>query len=99
MADPDNIYPNNNMPGSSFRLPHETGFEVSDFFEFNDWIEEDPAFSPVNSQNTSCTPNEMMVSSTGISISSNNNFHEGTINSKAIHTHTQLSSCMYMHVK
>ncbi|KAL8498915.1 hypothetical protein ACS0TY_022035 [Phlomoides rotata] len=85
MADANNIHHNNNMPGSSFRLPHETSFEVSDFFEFNDWIEEDPAFSPVspadyNPQNPSYAPSELMANSTGISISSNNNSFQGTIN-------------------
>ncbi|KAI3454167.1 hypothetical protein Pfo_010830 [Paulownia fortunei] len=85
----DDNYPNTNMPGASFgsqdapmSTPHETNFEVSDFFEFHDWIEEDPAFSSFsagyNPQNPNYTPNEIVVNSSGISSSSS--FHEGTIN-------------------
>ncbi|KAH6790828.1 WRKY DNA-binding protein 50 [Perilla frutescens var. frutescens] len=57
----DDSYSNTNYkPGSSFNEP---GFEVSDFFEFNDWIEEDSSFSSplsaasYNPQSFSYTPN------------------------------------------
>ncbi|KAK6118326.1 hypothetical protein DH2020_036745 [Rehmannia glutinosa] len=63
-------------------IQNDTNFEISDFFEFNDWIEEDPAFSSIsagyNHQNPNYTPNEITVNTSGISNSSN--FHEGTIN-------------------
>ncbi|KAL0297191.1 UNVERIFIED_CONTAM: putative WRKY transcription factor 50 [Sesamum radiatum] len=87
MADYD---PNSNMLGDSFgsehdapvvAAPHDINFQVSDFFEFSDWIEENPAFSSIpagyNSQNPNYTPNEIVANSTGISSSS---FSEGTIN-------------------
>ncbi|KAH6792394.1 WRKY DNA-binding protein 50 [Perilla frutescens var. hirtella] len=76
----DDSYSNtNNRPGSSFNEP---GFEVSDFFEFNDWIEEDSSFSSplsaasYNPQSFIYTPNAV---SSGISSSSSSSFLEGAI--------------------
>ncbi|XP_011100937.1 probable WRKY transcription factor 50 [Sesamum indicum] len=88
MADYD---PNTNMPGDGFgsehdapvAAPHDINFQVSDFFEFSDWIEENPAFSSIpagyNSQNPNYTPHVIVANSTGIS-SSSSSFSEGTIN-------------------
>lgn len=80
MAD-DLTYPNANKLGSSaFGLPNEPGFEVSDFFEFKDWVEEDPSFSSplsgasYNPQSFSYTPNA------GSSAISSSSFLEGAIN-------------------
>ncbi|XP_057776183.1 probable WRKY transcription factor 50 isoform X1 [Salvia miltiorrhiza] len=79
MAD-DHSYPI--KPGSSLGQAHEPGFEVSDFFEFNDWIEEAPSFSSplsaasYDSQNPSYTPN---AGSSWSSSSSSSSFLEGAI--------------------
>ncbi|GFP91381.1 probable WRKY transcription factor 50 [Phtheirospermum japonicum] len=79
--------------------PNETSFEVSDFFEFNDWIEEDPMFSSMpagyndnnnNNNNPQMNQNymqsDMAVNSSGISNISD--LHEGTI----IHRDSRIGS-------
>ncbi|XP_041993354.1 probable WRKY transcription factor 43 [Salvia splendens] len=74
IMDEDRSDPNNTIrPGSS---PHEPGFEVSDFFEFNDWIEEVPPFSSPLSA-VCYDPQNMSYSS---AISSSSSFLEGAIN-------------------
>ncbi|KAL8054402.1 hypothetical protein ABFS82_05G137300 [Erythranthe guttata] len=69
-------------------LPYETDFEVSDFLEFNDWIEEGPplSFSSISAdynipQNPNYASNEIMMNSgaSGISSSSSSSIHEGNI--------------------
>ncbi|KAL3633541.1 WRKY transcription factor [Castilleja foliolosa] len=73
--------------------PNETSFDVSDFFEFNNWVEEeDPMFTSMpagyyninnnnnnsnNDNNTRMNQNDMAVYSNGIN--NNSNMHEGTI--------------------
>ncbi|KAL1557289.1 WRKY transcription factor [Salvia divinorum] len=73
----DRSFPDNTMrPGSSLSPAHEPGFEISDFFEFNDWIEEIPPFSSPLS--AACyDPQNLSYTS---SISSNSSFLEGAIN-------------------
>ncbi|KAG6417080.1 hypothetical protein SASPL_119230 [Salvia splendens] len=77
--DEDRSDPNNTIrPGSSL---HEPGFEVSDFFEFNDWIEEVPQFSSPLS--AACYDPQNMSYSSAISSSSSSSsssFLEGAIN-------------------
>ncbi|XP_047952737.1 probable WRKY transcription factor 51 [Salvia hispanica] len=66
---------NNTIRPGSFPSPARPGFEVSDFFEFNDWIEGVPRSLPspaacYDSQNMSYTS----------AISSSSSFLEGAIN-------------------
>ncbi|XP_042068210.1 probable WRKY transcription factor 43 [Salvia splendens] len=79
IMDEDRSDPNNTIrPGSSL---HEPGFEVSDFFEFNDWIEEVPQFSSPLS--AACYDPQNMSYSSAISSSSSSSsssFLEGAIN-------------------
>ncbi|CAA3001724.1 probable WRKY transcription factor 50 isoform X2 [Olea europaea var. sylvestris] len=68
----DKQNPNANIPGdtpmSEYTVP-ETNFEVSDFFELDDWIEEDPAFVESGEpQNPGYTVNEVANSSGNSSV-------------------------------
>ncbi|KAG8375707.1 hypothetical protein BUALT_Bualt10G0128500 [Buddleja alternifolia] len=77
-------YPHTNMTRSSYG--HETNFEVSDFFEFHELMQEDiPAFSSFsagyNPQYLNYTPNDVVYdNSSGFSSSSGNSYREETIN-------------------
>ncbi|KAL3844267.1 hypothetical protein ACJIZ3_001670 [Penstemon smallii] len=64
-------YPNTNIPPPG--ATYEMNFEVSQFFELNDWIEDDTLFS---SFNPSGYPNYTSNEVVGMGSSS----HEGTIN-------------------
>ncbi|CAI9755736.1 unnamed protein product [Fraxinus pennsylvanica] len=67
---------NINIPGdtptSEYTVP-ETNFEVSDLFELDDWIDEDPAFVESGEpQNPGYAANEVFMSSGSSSV-----YHEG----------------------
>lgn len=99
MAD-DLTYPDANKLGSSaFGLPHEPGFEVSDFFEFNDWVEEDPSFSSPLSAASYNPQSFSYTSSAGSSAISSSSFLEGAINSKLgfVHMYTLAKEIDLMH--
>ncbi|KAL6536218.1 WRKY transcription factor [Orobanche gracilis] len=62
----------------------ETSFEVSDFFELNEWIEDDLVLASIPASyinptvNPNYTPDEMVVNSSGIG--NTGNLHGGTTN-------------------
>lgn len=102
IMDDDHTYLNAlGSSSSSFRPPNEPGFEVSDFFEFGDWVEDDPSFSSpfsspasaasYNPQGFSYSPN---AGSGGISSS----FLEGAVNSKLDYTYTHIYTYIHTHV-
>ncbi|KAL2517911.1 putative WRKY transcription factor 50 [Abeliophyllum distichum] len=67
-----NINSRGGTPMSEYTIP-ETNFEVSDFFELDDWIDEDPAFVVSGyPQNPGYAANEV-VNSSGI----RSGYHEG----------------------